>query len=166
MDSINLEKLQEFLRNKWVLGILSVLLLAVFLPLLLLTERPKQEIVTKKAIIPTVLPIPTTFMANVTSPVTFSSEQLKAIEQQRTLDETVGTREIEIRSNYPWFMKLPLRGEKYFVYFETNSKIFTGLLYPEAGDNTDQMKAEIRKKLKDEYGIPIDNFTFKWTTFE
>ena len=79
MDSINLEKLQEFLRNKWVLGILSVLLLAVFLPLLLLTERPKQEIVTKKAIIPTVLPIPTTFMANVTSPVTFSSEQLKAM---------------------------------------------------------------------------------------
>lgn len=165
MDSINQNRLNELLRKKWVFSIIGVFVLALLLLVLLLTGKPKSELVTKT--FPTIIARPTTSFTAGPNPTTFfSSEQLKAIEQQRTADEAVGNREIEIRTTYPWFIKLPLRGEKYFVYFEPNSKVFTGLLYPEADDNVVRMKADIIKQLKDVYGVPVDNFTFKWTTFE
>ena len=50
----------------------------------------------------------------------------------------------------------------YFVYFETNSEVFTGLLYPTALDNVDNMKTEIIKKLKDLYSIPVEKYSFEW----
>lgn len=160
-------QLQALLEKKWVLALGGVLGLTVLLLVLLLPREQKSEqervpfptsVITRTAS-PTLPPMTVTSGAS----VTFSPEQLQVIEEQSKADETVSKRETEIRTNYPWFIKLPLSGEKYFVYFETNRKVFVGLLYPTASDNLDEIKAEIVQKLKDVFGIPVDDFTFEWT---
>lgn len=162
MGLINQVKLQELLKKKWVLGICTVL--STFILLVLLTSSSGSKRIKMTGPIPTAIPsvIPTVQLINSISQTFFTSEQLQAIEEQRKDDEEVGRRELEIRTKFPWFMKLPLKGDNYFVYFETNSEVFTGLLYPTTWDNVDKMKTEIKTKLKDIYGIPVDKYSFEW----
>lgn len=149
-----LEKLKKY-KLILILGGIGVLILLVFI--LLFQEKSTPTAVDKN--FPILSPYPTTTEEIVPSPVpTFSADQLQAIEDQKKADETVGDREIEIKTTYPWFIKLPLRADKYFVYFETDRKVFVGLLYPKAGDNVEQMKATVRSQLVDLIKVPKQDF--------
>ena len=168
MTNVNLQSLsavlynlQALLKKKWILGLFIIFTVTVILLTLFTSEKPKGKLAYP---LPTVQSSPTAYKVISPSPNNvFTPEQWQKIEEQRQADEAVGQREVEIRTNFPWFIKLPMTGEKYFVYFEPNSKVFTGLLYPKAGDNLVQIKAEITKKLKDVYGVPVENYTFVWT---
>ena len=151
-------KFQGWHRKKLVLAVIAVLFSIVLLFLISSPTRPPKE-ERREVIIPTVIPTKKQIQ-----PVTtiFTPEQLQAIEEQRQADEIVGIHEIEVKTNYPWFIKLPLTSEKYFVYFEPNSEVFTGLLYTTAWDNVDSIKDEIIKKLIDIYGVPVDKYPFEW----
>lgn len=157
---VSQSRLHEVLKKKWVLigiGIVTLGLISVFF---FLSVRSKSEPKTINQPLPTV--IPTQPLLSPTSP--FTPEQLKIIEEQRKADETVGKREIEIKTKYPWFNSLPLRGEKYFVYFDTNKQVFVGLLYPKSVDNVEIIKQEVKLKLRDTIGITdIDKYQFQWT---
>ena len=172
-----MRKIPDFFKNKWVLTTSGMLGVAAMMFFFLMPEKPKPEIQTQS---PTSIPAlptnppriqpsptrpdPTTTVRR--APNTFTPEQMKTIEEQVKADEAVGKREVEIRTSYPWFFQLPARGEKHFAYFDTNKKVFVGLLYPKSGDNLDQIKAAVRKQLIDVIKIPaadIDRYGFEWT---
>lgn len=147
-------RLHELLRKKWVLGFIGIVLLGSIALLFFVSTGPTPE-KEKELLLPSQPPArPTT--------IQFTPEQLRTIQQQSKADEAVGTQEIAIKTKYPWFIKLPLRGEKYFVYFVRDKEVFVSLLYPRAGDNLDKIKSEVTQKLKDVYGIPVEDYSFEW----
>jgi|SRR3989344_4058767 len=153
-------KFQELLKKKWFLPILVLLLIIIISILMSLSKTATPE--KSEELVPTdIMSKPTQiFIAP-----TFTPEQQKKIEEQQKADTTVGNREKEIKTNYPWFVKLPLRGEKYFVYFDPNTKVFTGLLYPKKGEEVAPLKTEVIGKLKNLYNVPVEKFTYDWKTF-
>ena len=94
-----------------------------------------------------------------------SVELQKAIAEQTKVDQDYAGWEKSISDNYPWRKKLPLTSEKYYVYFDLNTKVFIGRLYLNSADNVEQIKAEILSQLKEDKGIPVENFKFEWNVF-
>lgn len=63
---------------------------------------------------------------------TKKSEQLTQDEQiqlQAEADRNFAQAQKEILENYPWFLKLPILTDQYFVYFDLEKKIFVAKLY-------------------------------------
>ena len=159
-------KLRELFKRRWVLVIFGILLLTSFFFLLSRNLKPKEgttslPIETQPVINTTPSKLPIITRTSSYTPEQFTPEQLKAIEEQSAADKVVGSREIEIRTKYPWFISLPLRGDKYFVYFEPNSKVFTGLLYPKAGDDIEAIKSNVKVKLQS-MGIDTISYQYEW----
>ncbi len=162
-------KFEVIFKKKWIFVLIGVGIVIVFLLVLTLNFSKSEQDAKNESnadLHISNVPFVTAAKINPTQEnvkTSFTSEQLKTIEQQHQADITVGKREYEIRTNFPWFVKLPLRGEKYFVYFETNSKVFTGLVYPKSGDNVDAIKAEVLSKLKNLIGIKdLEKYQFEW----
>lgn len=161
-----MDKLKALVKNK--LFIITVVLLMALLLLIILSSASRSGPDAIPEVQPTSVPIPTAPFIEQGSPLRstseFTPEQLKAIEEQSTADADVAEREVAIRTNYPWFIKLPLRGEKYFVYFERKRQTFVGLLYPKSGDNVEAMKAEVLRRLREDIKIEgVEKYPFEWT---
>ena len=159
MDSIN-----NLIRKKWFL-LTVILTVILFLLIAMSFSKPKINTLSENQPQPDqVSPVDDIDSnAPTVAPTAFTPEQLKNIEEQRKIDEIVGKREIEIKTKYPWFIKLPLRGQKYFVYFDQNQSTFVGLLYPKSGDNVEDMKAEVIAKLRQEIQITdVEKYPFEW----
>ena len=79
------------------------------------------------------------------------------------------TKEIyeEFYTNYPWWDNLPIKDDRYFAYFDPDTKKFVGLLYPSRStaaseeSQTNTMKAEILSKLQ-ALGINVNQFGIEW----
>ncbi len=155
-----LHTLRNTLKNPWVLATVGGLIMMGVVLMILFPEQSAPDINEQTP--PRSFPTRAPTGADFPTPIPFTPEQLEKIEAQHQADETVAKREVEIKTQYPWFIKLPLRGDKYFVYFVRSNETFTGLLYPKPGDNLDQIKAEITDKLKSLYGIPVENYSFEW----
>lgn len=155
-----LHSLRDAVKNPRVVAATCGIIVLTIAALLLLPGKPAPDINEQTP--PRSFPTRAPTGADFPTQVPFTPEQLIKIEAQRQADETVAKREVEIKTQYPWFMKLPLRGEKYFVYFVRKDETFFGLLYPKQGDDLEQIKAEVTDKLKSVYGIPIENYAFEW----
>lgn len=72
-----------------------------------------------------------------------------------------------IQESFPWFDKLPLQEENYFVYFDAEKVTFFGLLYPKTSssrpveEQVERLKAGIQQRLTD-MDIPWKNYPFNW----
>ena len=92
-------------------------------------------------------------------------EVKQAIEEQKQADQEYSNWQQSNSDAYSWIRKLPLTAVNYFVYFDLNKKVFIGRLYPESGENIDQIKSDVLNRLKTEKEIPVENFKFEWNVF-
>lgn len=89
------------------------------------------------------------------------------VKVQSQSDQSYGEYIERIYDTYPWYNKLPLQTETYFVYFSTERKRFIAKLY---ADTTSQqsfpaqmasLKTEVLQRLR-ELGIDSDNYEIEW----
>lgn len=94
------------------------------------------------------------------------SEEDQVKEQERS-DANFRQWEQTVQQNYPWLDSLPLHTDSYFFYFDIDTKMFIGKLYPKESDSTaedDQvtaMKEEIMKELI-RLGVPTTQYPITW----
>ena len=91
-----------------------------------------------------------------------SPDVLQAIEEQKQADQEYDSWQQANSDSYSWIRKLPLTADNYFIYFDLNKKVFIGRLYPKAGENIEQTKADILNTLKTQKEIPVERFRFEW----
>lgn len=164
MDFTNIEKL---LKNKRVLVLAGGIVLIVLLIVIFLPAPPKQKEDSGSSVrnVQRASPQKQTSATPQTQFLptpTISAELQIAIDEAKKSAQEYDDRQANLRINYPWLRKLPLAGEKYFVYFDLNKESFIGRLYPTAGDNVVQMKADIMRQLKEDKGIPMESYNFQW----
>lgn len=85
------------------------------------------------------------------------------LREQGESDKKFGDWQKNLYETYPWYDKLPLQTERYFVYFNPEKKTFTAKLYPISSQNEEieALKKEIRTKLT-ELGIPYTEDAIEW----
>lgn len=148
------DRLQGFLTKKWLIALSAGVVLLSFITLVFMPTAPSQE-----------LPEPPPEVKKATAtprPPTVTPDPTK-VEEQRNADKTYSDWERKVKVQYPWLGRIPVKTDRYFVYFNLDKKLFIGRLTPQQGDNVEQMKTEIRDVLKRVKGIPIENFQFEWT---
>ena len=97
-----------------------------------------------------------------TPTVTPSDELKQAIADQSVLDLKHANWQEAVEKEYPWKNKLPIYGDKFYVYFDLDKKGFIGLLYPQTGDDVEALKTDIIHTLKVNKQIPVENYDFQW----
>ncbi len=160
----------KLLHKKWIISIVVAFLL-VLIPLVIffpkaennsssISQNPSsQQTSTSQSTLPSTTPEDRKVKVLIPTLTVQESSQLKA-------DEEFYNREKAINDQYPWIKKVPIRTDKYFVYFDINKKMFIGLLYPTGEDNVDLIKAEAIRVLKEVKSIPLENYQFEWTVFQ
>ena len=99
------------------------------------------------------------------SPDTISTADQQ--KEQSQADLNYASKEAQFQQNYPWYNDLPLQTETYYVYFDTNSKSFIGILYPSNSSSASVdnqvagMKSDIQTQLTN-LGIPYNNYPLNW----
>lgn len=101
-------------------------------------------------IIPIQSPIPT---------ISLSVKQINEIKIQQQADTNFGQWQKEINDNKPWYDKLPLQTDKYFVYFDLKENKFIGQIYVK--ENQEGIQKDIIDNLKS-IGVKTENYIFEW----
>lgn len=85
------------------------------------------------------------------------------LREQGESDKMFGDWQKNLYETYPWYDKLPLQTERYFVYFNPEKKTFTAKLYPTSSqpEQIEALKKEIRTKLT-ELEIPYTEDAIEW----
>ncbi|OGK10412.1 hypothetical protein A2767_06485 [Candidatus Roizmanbacteria bacterium RIFCSPHIGHO2_01_FULL_35_10] len=86
---------------------------------------------------------------------TLTQEEVSQLES----DKEFGIWTQELYDSYPWYDKLPLQSEKYFVYFDINQKKFIASIY--SPNEQDGIKNEIILQFKD-LGIDYEKYEIIW----
>lgn len=164
---MTIKKLIEHLKNKWVLAggvfiLLSVLLILITLsspqssiPVSVIKETQESQPVTLPQSIPRAKP-------SVTIGPTQAALLKIAVEEAKQSAQEYDDWQAQLRADYPWLRKLPLATEKYYVYYDLNSSLFIGRLYPNADNDVEKLKAEIKNRLRNVLEIPVENYLFDW----
>lgn len=143
-------------RKKMFIVISIVVATFFLLILIILVSRGRQTQITTiqnqpEMVIPTI-------GANV------QSESLKI---QTQADKNFGDWQKDIYVNYPWYDKLPLQTNTYYVYFDLTKKKMIALLYPDKTATSpfyqqiDSLKKEVVGKLQG-LGIPGSEGEIEW----
>lgn len=72
-----------------------------------------------------------------------------------------------ILKNYPWYLKLPIEGTNYFVYFDPASETFIAKLYPQKSstvsldEQTNSLKKVVVAKIN-EFGTDAGSYKVEW----
>jgi len=147
--------LQNLLYNKKFLVIIVVFIVIVFFALALLSSSKTKDDKLARSDVSTQV---------VVSPSAEISAELQiAIDEAKNSATEFDDWQTSLKTDYPWLRRLPLAGEKFFVYFDLNRGKFIGFLYLAPGDNITDIKVEIIKQLKDDKQIPVENYNFEWT---
>lgn len=154
--------LQKMREKKW--HVISILLVAVviilgILSIVLNTEQKSQMM----SAFPKSSPF---YRPPKIEPLT-EAEKLKiAIAEQTNADKEYVELKKANTSNFPWLNKLPLAGDKYYVYFDIEKSAFVATVYPSTGDNVDQIKQQVVKDLQEKKQIPAQQYEFEWVVYE
>lgn len=143
--------------RKKIFIVLAIIVVVFFLLILIiLVSRSRQTQTTTIQNQPEIV-IPT-IGANV------QSESLKI---QTQADKNFGDWQKDIYTTYPWYDKLPLQTNTYYVYFDLAKKKMIALLYPDKTATSpfyqqiDSLKKEVVDKLQ-ELGIPVAEGEIEW----
>ncbi len=151
--------LPSALSKKWIFAVAAVVLIVLFVAVFSLSQRGSSSSTATNQNVPE----PTSnFQATGPEP-TFAPDVQKAVSEAQQAAVSYDEQQSAIREDYPWLRKLPLNGEKFFVFFDLDTGRFTGKLYPAAGDNPEQIKTDALRELRGK-GVPIEKFQFDWTT--
>lgn len=145
---------QNLLHKKWLLIVVGVAVLLMLVIGIFLAVSPKTSRVPDKT--------GTGDSAKKAPSPTNSPELQAAIDEAKQTAQAYDQQQEQVIADYSWIRTLPIGNEKYFVYFDTDKKVFIGRLYPKAGDNVEQMKTLIQQELKIGKKIPVENYTFEW----
>lgn len=150
-NNINLRQLPK---NKKLI-ILAVIIIIVVLIFINFSSNANQQIPES---MPQIQP-------NISILPSKSAQEIKAISDQTKEDKKYADWERVNVAQYPWINRVPLRTDRYFVYFDLEQGKFIGLLYPVSGEDVEKMKTEVITQLIEVKEIPADSFPFKWTVF-
>lgn len=160
---------QNFLTSKkfLIIGGILVVILIILISLATVSKKPTTTAINQPTQPAEQVQIPQSgsIPENTNSTESQSPEVQKAIAEQQKVDQEYSDWEQSVKDSYPWRKKMPLTSEKYYVYFDLNSKVFIGRLYLTPEDNDVQIKADILRQLKEDKQIPIENFKFEWQVF-
>ena len=116
---------------------------------------------------PAPLPSPPALQSPKPKPFPTISSFEDQVEAQSKADYEYGVYIKELYTNYPWFNKLPLQNDIYFVYFDTDDKTFKANIYlnknyiPATNENVNKYKNEIISELE-KLGISPDQYEIEW----
>jgi|SRR3989344_4113103 len=154
-----MEKLKKILQNKkavLIVGLIVIILLFINLYSKLNKNKITQFAPDENQ---------TEYIAPSLPPLTQSAELREAISLQQKADEEYSNWQNTTRTDFPWINELPVHSEKYFVYFDFNTKVFIGKLYPLVSDDVDEIKNEIQNKLTTDLEIPLEQYPIDWKIF-
>lgn len=81
------------------------------------------------------------------------------IKLQAEADKNFGKEQEEVLRKYPWYLKLPLLTERYFVYFNLEKEAFVGKPYAKGDQSAvEPLKQEVISALE---GLEIDIFPYQ-----
>lgn len=149
-----MSNLPDFFRSKQFLilsgGLLLVILLAVvFSPRA--SQAPPPDTKLSGTSLTDEVPTPT-----------MTVEYIQAVTEAKQSAAVYDAGVAEVRAEFPWIRKFPISGEgKYFVYFDTEKKVFVGKLYPKSGDDVEALKTKAKQHME-QREIPPDAYPFEW----
>lgn len=103
----------------------------------------------------------------VVSPNNISKEDMA--KEQSQSDKNFGNWQQNIITNYPWYNKLPISTNSYFVYFDLNKKQIVARIYLDpnsslsADDQIKQYQPTIESELQN-IGVDLNKFPVQWTS--
>lgn len=106
---------------------------------------------------PPITPLPTIIIPTIRE---FGPTLTQDEKEQLESDKEFGRWTKEIYDTYPWYDKLPLKTQRYFVYYDIYEKKFIADIYLSGEQNT--IKNEVLTELKN-IGIDIDQYPVVWT---
>ncbi len=133
-----------------LVGVSGVILLLIFLVSRLFNPSQQRTIPSPNQTNPTSIPQETGLPPSIQNDIQIQLEadkKFSQLEKQRS-------------DNYPWYDKLPLQTDKYFVYFDINQQKFIGDIY--SASEGALIKNEVSQKLKD-LGVDINKYPIEWT---
>lgn len=156
-----------------IIIILSLLIIAALIFLRIQSSSQKDGKVPPIIEIFTVTPAPQPIrkVPLPTPPPTTTYDQpteQQIIELQSRADEYYQKMQDAVLTNYPWYLKLPIRGTGYFVYFDPPSERFQAALYPNStsdvpvDDQIKMLKDIVAKKIADNLGQDASKYGIDW----
>lgn len=95
------------------------------------------------------------------------SEKLKiATAEQKNADQESVDLKTTTTTKFPWLNRLPLSGDKYYVYFDLQKSSFVATVYLSPGDTVDQIKEQVMRDLQEKKQIPVQKYSFEWIVYE
>jgi len=161
---------QKIIERKWLLIIGGGVVLAGMLALILFSQTsvqtpgPVAGTSPSPAISAQVSPAPSSIQTTgaVVPTPTISVELQKAIDKQTRADSEYAGIQDAINTEYPWITYFPMQTETYFAFFDIDKELFIVNIYPKAGDDVEQIKAEVIRQLRLKE-IPEEKYEYDWT---
>ncbi len=140
------------MKNKYFLiGLLVIIFIVIYGIYLIFSSREETSVNPKN------VPTPASFNEKNNVP---SQSFEKQMQYQSQSDHNFGQWQTDTYTTYPWYNKLPLQSDRYFVYFDLEKKKFIGSIYAESSER-DTIINQVLTTLKS-YGINTDNYQFEW----
>lgn len=126
---------------------------------------PTQPLITNQSYTLTLQYVDKTYSwAFTTVPINKVSTE-DQIKNQEIADRDFGEWDKNNQASYPWYNKLPLQTNTYFVYFNLDTKNFVAKIYPSSStpteSETNAIKSEVLSKLAG-LGINTANYSIEW----
>ena len=145
------------MKKKWLLAAVGLIIIAEIIFIISASSRKP---------VPTQTPDPSQQVPSIPADQTDQSiqsvELQKAIAEQMKVDKEYSTWREKVQTEHSWINKMPLASDKYFIYFDLDKDMFVGRLYPRGGEDVELIKTDALKQLKDNKGVPVEDFKFDW----
>lgn len=103
---------------------------------------------------------------NLPTPAFFEQENLvpsqsysQQMQKQSEADYAFGQSEDKKYQQYPWYDQLPLQNDRYYIYFDLETKKFVGTLY--TSNDQETIKSEVLNQLKN-IGVDTSKYQIIW----
>lgn len=138
-----------------IIGSLTVLFLLLIAVYLFLVNKSKPPVTPNPSV-----PVYTTPEAFDKKNLVPSQSFQQQMQFQTQADYNFGQWQQDIYTKYPWYNKLPLASDNYFVYFDVNEKKFIGKIYA-SPDQTQFFMNQVNFELTS-LGINLNQFPIQW----
>lgn len=146
------------MNSKKIIIILGIILVIILIGITLLVRSLKNDSNSRLQPTSTISPTPTTIIIQDINTINPTMVKELQLEQSKADYEYAKVQEKRYQ-DYPWYDKLPIGNDTYFVYFSSEDKKFIGKIYDTA--QTEQIKADVPNQLK-ELGVDVTTYPIIW----
>ncbi len=137
----------------YIITIALILILLILMMINYLNSKKTLNNLTK------VFPSPTLILStqNTIITPTYTPEEVNQLESDKATGDIIQ----QINTSYPWYNKLPLTNEKYYVYFDLNKNQFIATIFSSSEQNI--IKNQVQTELTN-LGINYQYYELIWET--